>query len=140
MARSPGEAPKATCGGTRQGGCVGDSPVWHVIDEGAELKVGGGVLWQRRRMVTGGGRGGLQQCGGGQGGVGGLWRGDSHVEERQGEGEGKGGASLLSGQSREGKLGRLGCTKRSRGGVWGPIMARRNGGGRRSGGAAMRMG
>jgi hypothetical protein len=77
-----GEGPEVTCGGARQAGCGGDSHVPLVANEGVELKVGGCVLQQRRRMVTGGGRGGLQQCGGGQGGVGGLWRGASHVEER----------------------------------------------------------
>jgi hypothetical protein len=55
-------------------------------------------------MVTGGGHGGLQQCGEGQGGIGGLRCGASRAEERQGEGEGKGGGVLpLPGRSREGK-------------------------------------
>jgi hypothetical protein len=48
----------------------------------------GDVPQQRRCIVTGGGHGRLQQCGGGQGGVGGLQRGASRTEERQGEGEG----------------------------------------------------
>jgi hypothetical protein len=47
-------------------------------------------------MVTGGGHGGLQQCGEGQGGIGGLRCGASRAEERQGEGEGKGGGYCRS--------------------------------------------
>jgi hypothetical protein len=62
-----------------------------VTGEGAELKMAGGVPRQGRHMVTGGGRCGLQQYGGGQGGVGGLRRGASLTEERQSEGEGRGG-------------------------------------------------
>jgi hypothetical protein len=53
--------------------------------------MGSGVPRQRRRMVTSGGCGGLQPCGGGQGGVGGLRRGASHAEERQGNRGGRGG-------------------------------------------------
>jgi hypothetical protein len=59
MARSPREAPEATRRGDGQAGCVGDLPVRPVTNEGAELKMGGGVPRQRRHMVTGGGRGGL---------------------------------------------------------------------------------
>jgi hypothetical protein len=42
-------------------------------------------------VVGSGNAHGHQQCGKGQGGVGGLRRGASHAEERQGEGRGKGG-------------------------------------------------
>jgi hypothetical protein len=94
MTRSPREAAEVTRGGAGQGGCGRDSLVWPVADDGVEWKMGGGVPRQRRRMVTSGGCGGLQQCGEGQGGVGAfgvelLTRGR---EARRGEGE-KGGGS-----------------------------------------------
>jgi hypothetical protein len=71
-------------------------------------------------MVTGGGRGGLQQCNGGQGGVRGLQRGAPRAEERQGEGEGKRGHRGSPVEAERGKWGRLERTKRRVGGlVWG---------------------
>jgi hypothetical protein len=124
VARSPGEAPEVNHGSVGQGGCGGGSPVRPVTDEGVKLKMGGGVLRQSRHMVTSGGRGGLQQCSRGQGGVGGLRHGASRAKERQGEGEGKGGGGGDTAAPRSKQRGGNGAgltARRGEGGcpVWG---------------------